>query len=160
VSLIQQYDGREHTPSGTTFHTDVHGKVGLLHAISGIKASVESKGVSVLGSAYETHWGAPEGKLPKLTLKLLCSGIGPFEQQLRSYFGLSDPKQRIELAQLPLSCKLVSEPVDENEEALPTVVRAFNAFYLGYDPEGSDRSNNDIIMVSIFLQQTTPAETL
>lgn len=156
MNLIQEYAGREHTPSGTTFHTDVHGKVGLAVSIDEIKAEVESKPLKVLGSAYAVGFGAPEGELPKLKLMVACSGAKPFEDQLRSYFGLTDPAMRIELAQLPLSCTLTSEPVDGNEEALPTSTTTFTAFYCGHG-KAVDRGNNDPIMVPLYLQQTSPA---
>lgn len=159
MNLIQEYAGREHTPSGTTFHTDVHGKVGLCVSIDEVKAAVDSKPLKVLGSAYPVAWGAPDGELPKLTLKVACSGLKDFEDQLRSYFNLTDPAVQIELAQLPLACTLSSEPVDGNEEALPTSTTTFTAFYCGHG-KAVDRGNNDPIMVPLYLQQTSPAREI
>jgi hypothetical protein len=159
MNLIQEYAGREHTPSGTTFHTDVHGKVGLAVSIDEIKAEVESKPLKVLGSAYPVAWGAPDGDLPKLKLMVACSGVADFEKQLRDYFDLTDPAIQIELAQLPMTCTLVSEAVDGNEDALPTRTTEFTAFYCGHG-KAVDRGNNDPIMVPLYLQQTSPAREI
>lgn len=160
MSLIQLYGGREHTSTSTLFSTNVHGPVGSLFSLSGVKGSVESKPVKVLGSSYPVAWGAPEGELPKLTLKIMWSGQKDFEKQLRQFYGLTNPAFRIELAQLRMSCRLISAPVDGNEAALPTVGHAFDAFYLGCDIGGSDRSNTDPMMLEVFLQQITPERSL
>lgn len=157
MSLTQTFDDSEHTSSGTTFETDVHGKVPYAISIDEAKAEVEIKEVLCLGSAYPVAWGEADGagKLPKLTLKIRSSSLKIWEDTLRGYFDI-DGTDRLEVASLSMTCSIISAPLDENNAELPTRVTKFKARYLGYG-RAVDRGSADPIQIPIYLQQTTPA---
>lgn len=155
MGLFQEYGTREHSASGSTFSTDLHGKVGEVVKIDEVGDEVEIKGVKVLGSVFEVGFGQPDGTLPKITLMLRLSGVFDFEDVIRAKASVPDGVP-VSTAGVPLACTLTSEPLDGNEDALPTVVRSFNVIYLG-SKHGADRGSNDAIQATISLQLTTPA---
>lgn len=155
MSLYQDYDGLEHTPSGTTLETTLHGKLTGFISITEPQAKVTYPEVKVGGSAYAVAHGLPSGDLPELTIKVRKSYLKTFEDRIRQELGV-DQNARIELAGFVLTFKLVSKPFDENGQALPTRMRAFNGIYAGHDG-GSDRGSNDALTCNIFIKQSTPA---
>lgn len=158
MALDQEFDGREHTPSATTISTDVHGKLGKLISSDKMTSVVESKGVKTLGSTWEVAFGAPDGSLQKITLKIRYSGHEDFEDQLRSHFNLDD-ETMLEPLQLPLHFEVTSAPLDGDEDALPTVVKEFNGFYCGGE-FGVDRGTNDPMVMELSIQMTSPLRTV
>lgn len=158
MGLYQEFAGREHTPSGTTIETDIHGKVAKFISIGDLGDVVERKGVKTLGNTYESAWGAPDGSLKTVDIKMRMSGLPAFEQALRDAYGVP---AGISLAQR--DCKMVitvkHEAIDGDEQALPPVVRQFKCLYLGSE-SGADRGNNDPIVATLKVQMTTPALVL
>lgn len=155
MSLYQEFEGAEHSPSGTTLETDVHGKVAGFISITPPSAKVTIKPVKVGGAAYPVAWSQPDGDLPELTLVVRKSYLWVFEERLRVFAG-ANPGARIELLQIQMTLTLTSAPFDEEGSPLPTRVREFTAIYCGSD-SGSDRKSSDPLEAQIFLQQTTPA---
>lgn len=151
----QEYDGQEHSPSGTRFKTDVHGFFYGFIGISEPQAKVTYPEVKVGGSAYAVAHGQPSGDLPELTLTIRKSSLKTWEDQLRSVKGVAQGV-RLELLGIVLDCSLVSEPFDDEGSPLPTRVRSFSAIYAGHDG-GSDRKSNDPLECKVYLKQSSPA---
>jgi len=156
MSLEQNYDGTEHSPSGTTLETDLHGKVTGFISITPPQSKVTRKPVKVGGSAYPVAFGQPDGDLPELTLVVRKSYLWQWEEGIRSALGVGDPNARLELKDVSLTFTLTSAPFDEDGSPLPTRVREFTALYNGNE-SGSDRKSGDPLEATIHLQQTSPA---
>ena len=155
MGLNQEFGGREHSPSGSRFSTDLHGKVGTLISIADVGDQVEVKGLKVLGSVWEVAFGQPDGTLPAVDLKIRLSGINDFEDVIRQALGIPQGIP-VSAAGAQLKCTLTSEPLDGNEDVLPTVSRSFKAIYLG-GMHGLDRKSNEPCEASCKLQLITPA---
>lgn len=156
MSLYQDYDGQEHSPSGTTLETDIHGKVTGFISITPTSAKTKVTPVKVGGSAYPVAWSQPDGELSELTLVVRKSYLWQWEEGIRAHESIDDPEARLELMGISMTFTLTSAPFDEEGSPLPTRTREFTALYLGND-SGSDRKSSDALECNIFLQQTSPA---
>lgn len=156
MSTNQDYGGREHSSSGTTLKTDIHGKVTGYISISEPEAVVKFAPVKTGGSTYPVAWSEADGDLPELELKVRRTYLKTWEDAIRTAKGFS-ATDRIEIAGVVLLFTLVSEAFSDLGAPLPTRTRVFSAKYRGHKA-GSDRKSADPLEAVIMLQQTSPAE--